>query len=356
MKYKNALTDPENHDSNNYIYLVRGVAFNDLDKPAEIQAHVTDKIKDPNLFYRASMVGVLSPEAVKQRFGSQEEVYQVSTYNLFGLVLDPASDDIVHIAWNCDLGSPLEPRKLEQFVKEHEGKRRDLFTLLANTREGYNELIIRGDEETKVVGVFYSPIDVEYFDSKAKVKSEILRDVVSEFAGRELPLVEIPPTRKRVYTPEEQRRNREEYRKAKEEFLAEKDVLEYRKRNLVEEDCLSGKVQIYEGQEHVANCGFKVDLEGIAELGAIDARAGLLWVANEKLGTGLGHKVARAAFEYLKECANEHTWPLRSAIVNTIDNNIPAVKIVEKIGFVKVRCEQDGRVIYQLDFDDGEGE
>ncbi|MEK6862361.1 MAG: hypothetical protein AABY07_10450, partial [Nanoarchaeota archaeon] len=111
--FKKSLTEPNEHNPNDFIYLVHGL----LDwngngiSPQEMKDKV-NRVRDPNQFYRASMIAHLDGEAAKQRIGWHGgEVYQMGTFGDVGVIVDPAYDDLVQIAWNCDLGSPWDPKK-----------------------------------------------------------------------------------------------------------------------------------------------------------------------------------------------------------------------------------------------------
>jgi hypothetical protein len=151
-----------------------------------------NRVRDPNQFYRASMIAHLDGESAKQRIGWHGgEVYQMGTFGNVGVIVDPAYDGLVQIAWNCDLGSPWDPKELEKFVQEHKGKIRYPLTLLTQTQGPddikYNELILKGDETTNVKGVFFRPQD-----SKTEYKGKQLGEIVSELMQSEVPVIELP--------------------------------------------------------------------------------------------------------------------------------------------------------------------
>ncbi|MBW2982077.1 GNAT family N-acetyltransferase [Candidatus Woesearchaeota archaeon] len=128
--------------------------------------------------------------------------------------------------------------------------------------------------------------------------------------------------------------------------------LEYIRTSSIKEDHLYGDVHAYEGEKKVAGCGFKIDLEGIAELGYY--RVEMLWVSDEKQGTGLSLKVARAALQYLQECAKEYSWPLKSVVASVLKEDSAVKRILKKLGINEVIEETKDGLIYQLDFEDEE--
>ena len=191
--FKKSLTEPKEHNPNDFIYLVHGLLDWNRNgiSPQEMKDKV-NKVRDPNQFYRASMIAHLDGESAKQRIGWHGgEVYQMGTFGKVGVIVDPAYDDLVQIAWNCDLGSPLNPKELERFVQEHKGKIRHPLTLLTQIKGldniKYNELILKGDENTDIKGVFFRPQD-----SKTEYKGKQLGEIVSELIQDEVPVIELP--------------------------------------------------------------------------------------------------------------------------------------------------------------------
>lgn len=191
--FKKSITEPKEHNPNDFIYLVHAL-FNlkDYEISSKEMKDKVNLIRDPNQFYRASMIAHLNAEAAKKRINWHGgEVYQMGTFGKVGLIVDPAYDSLVQIAWNCDLESPCDQKELEKFVQKHKGKIRCPLILLTNT-DGlddikYNELILKGDENTSVKGVFFKPQD-----SKTENKGKQLREIVSELMQNEVPLIELP--------------------------------------------------------------------------------------------------------------------------------------------------------------------
>lgn len=195
--FKKMLTNPKEHNPNDFIYLVHAL----LDwngngiTPQEMKDKV-NRVRNPNNYYRASMISHLKKEASKQRIGYNGEVYQMGTFRNVGMILDPAHDGLIQIAWNCDLGSPWDPKELEKFVEQHKGKIRYPFRLLTQTAGDdsikYNELVLKGDKGTDVKGVFYKDMD-----SKTEHKGKILGEIVSEIMQSEVPIIGLtqPPSR-----------------------------------------------------------------------------------------------------------------------------------------------------------------
>ena len=151
-----------------------------------------NRVKDPNQFYRASMIAHVNGEFAKQRMGWHGgDIHQTGAFGDVGIIIDPAYDGLVQIAWNCDMGSPNDPKELERYVQQHKGKIRDPLTLLTKTigldNIKYNELILRGDEGTVVKGVFFIP-----YTSKTERKGRQLGEIVSELMQTDVPIIELP--------------------------------------------------------------------------------------------------------------------------------------------------------------------
>ncbi len=191
--FKEVLTNPKKHNPNDFIYLVH--SFLDWNGNGISHQEMEDKVnrvRDPNQFYRASIIAHLDGESAKQKIGWYGgEVYQMGTFGNIGIIVDPAYDGLVQIAWNCDIGSPWDPNDLKKYVQEHKGKIRYPLTLLTQTKGDdsikYNELILKGDTQTSVKGVFFRPMD-----SKTEYKGRQLGAVVSEIMQTEIPVIELP--------------------------------------------------------------------------------------------------------------------------------------------------------------------
>ena len=191
--FKEILTNPNEHNPNDFIYLVHG--FLDKSDNEISTQEIKDKVyrvKDPNQFYKASIISRLDKKSAKKRIGwSNGEVYQTDTFNDVGIIIEPARDDLVQIAWNCYLESPSDPKKLERYVQEHKGKIKEPLILLTATKgynpTRYNELILRGNSNTSVRGVFFKPTD-----SKTKSKGKLLGKILEEIMQTKMPVIEIP--------------------------------------------------------------------------------------------------------------------------------------------------------------------
>ncbi|MEM3074552.1 MAG: hypothetical protein QW727_01250 [Candidatus Pacearchaeota archaeon] len=187
--FKELLTEPKNHNPTNFIYLVHSIIFHE-----EMNDKI-NRVRDPNQFYRASMIAHLDSESAKQRIDWDwhgGEVYQMGAFGSIGIIVDPAYNDLVQIAWNCDLGSPCDPKELEEFVQKHRGKIKSPLYLLTQTKGlkdiKYNELILRGYRDTAIKGVFFRSQN-----SEIEYKGRQLGKIVSELMQSEVPIVELPP-------------------------------------------------------------------------------------------------------------------------------------------------------------------
>ncbi len=183
---KRLLTDPREHNPDDFVYLVHGFLGGFSRETLIDRINI---IRTKGLFYRASLITHLDEKSAKERLGwPRGEVYQLGTFGNIGLILDPAYDSLVRVAWNCDLGSPTGQENLREFVRKHSGKIRHPLTLLTDTQGPsnikYNELILEGDEKTAVKGVFYRP--------ESEYKGKQLGDIVSELMQSEVPVIGLP--------------------------------------------------------------------------------------------------------------------------------------------------------------------
>lgn len=216
MFFKDVLTDPRDYDPNNFIYLVHGIMmpYYYTDASQEMRGKMIDtvnRIKDPKQYYRASLIGHLSAEFAKQKIGWYgREVHQLVTFGNIGLILRPASDGLVEIAWNCDLGSPNDQKELAEFVQKYKERIKNPLILLTQSIL-HNELILRGDKNTKIVGVFF--ID----DSKTtEYDDKVLRELVKEIKQKEqteVPVIKLPAPENIDYDKIKDPENREKMKK-----------------------------------------------------------------------------------------------------------------------------------------------
>lgn len=208
--FKEILTNPKEHNPNDFIYLVHGLLdWNGNGISHQEMKDKVNRVRNPDQFYRASMIAHLGGESAKQRFGWHGgELYQMGTFGNMGVIVDPASDDLVQIAWNCDLGSPWDSKELEKYVQEHKGKIRYPLTLLTQTKGPedikYNELILKGDENTIVKGVYFRSQD-----SETEYKGKQLGEIVSELMQKEVPIVALPAVPIKDYDDSEDPKERE---------------------------------------------------------------------------------------------------------------------------------------------------
>ena len=187
-----SLTAPKLHNPNNFVYLAH--AFMNWDR-SDISHQETrervDRIKDPTQLYRASLVGKLDGETSKKRIGWHGgDIYRVGTFSDVGIITNPMTEMPIKIAWNCDLGSPLDPSDLEKFVQEHKGKVRYVHELLTKNKgdpRAYNEIILRGTQQTQVQGVFYRE-----GSSITQSDGRRLGEIVSEIMGVTMPVIALP--------------------------------------------------------------------------------------------------------------------------------------------------------------------
>ena len=203
--FKKVLTNPSEHNPNDFIYLVHGLIDygNNGITPEDVKGKI-GKIGSANEFYRASMLGQMDEDSAKQRVGWQGgELYRMFTFGNVGLILNPASDEDIKIAWYCGIGSPNEPEELKKFVEQHKGRVRSplyIFTKSMNADDvlGDNEFVIEGNPATQIQGVFYRD------NHNASEKAKMVQDVASEVIKSDVPIIQLPDSRSSELSPIEQ--------------------------------------------------------------------------------------------------------------------------------------------------------
>ena len=187
--YNEALTDPRTHDPENFVYMTHGIVNwegDDIDLTDEYFDDRICRIRDSSRFYDTSIIGVMSSEDAMKSLGYGKDIRNLNPAGSGGLILKPPEDSI-YVAWNFDLGSPIDPESLKIWANRHRGKiKPPIRLLLDNHLDFYNHLVIRGDERTVIDGVFYLDRD-----SRAKEFGTMLKDSVVDVLGEDIPLVRI---------------------------------------------------------------------------------------------------------------------------------------------------------------------
>lgn len=185
--FSEILTDPLKHNPNNYIYLARGLSM--LFQPpwyeADFVKKQVDMLTKPGSYYHCSLVGQLDEMSASRTFGFSRPIRQTGIYGLVALILKISSDVPIQIAWNTDLGSPSDYTRLKEFVRDNKGKLRTPLELLAKipkSYNSYNELILEGNPETKIMGIVFT----KHRDSKE------MAERLFSLVNLELPLITIP--------------------------------------------------------------------------------------------------------------------------------------------------------------------
>ncbi len=235
MEYLKYLTDPNNHDPENFVYITRGIMadeiipelpamtkyemynwsqaiieslngnpeqlnrlstkfyeFGKLEKNNFVNVNglkigdVVKKVKSPLNYLSASFIGKLNSRTAKALFGLNDKLVRVSTYSTYGIIIRPGSDDLVKIAWNSDCASPIENRdEMFEFVKKNADKKLPASELLSTSYStDYNELVIWGSQSNKIAGIFYSK-------PNAKEKAKDLAEKLQPHLRTEIPVVEL---------------------------------------------------------------------------------------------------------------------------------------------------------------------
>jgi len=188
MAFKELLTNPLEHNPTGFVYLVHGFINHGAEGISrEEMKRKCMRVIDSNMFYSASLISCLESELAMKKLGYNKEIFLVGTFGNFGLILNPPIDKVIYIAWNSDIGSPREQGELRNFALEHNGKiKTPLELLITDGIYSYNELVIKGHEETSIDGVFY------HDNPRGEEFGKRLCEVVSKIMQKDVPLVKLP--------------------------------------------------------------------------------------------------------------------------------------------------------------------
>ncbi len=168
--YEGAVTDPADHDPEQFRYVVHGTDADSVDASL-------DRLYDPDEHLCASYIG---------RDG---DTGHTTTFDQTGIIVAPAADQVA-MAWHCDLGSPVDRDRLARYVDSYRGLQADPDTLLERTpTRSHNELILDGDPAADVAGVYYTETDGY---TGAEQAAERMAETVADRVGHEVPVVPVP--------------------------------------------------------------------------------------------------------------------------------------------------------------------
>lgn len=171
--YKSILTNPIEHNKDNFTYIVHGIMQND---PKTLQMKLS-RILSSDSHYRASLIG------------RRPELSRTHIFGKLGIIINPTKNGQIRIAWPFDIGSPNKgDDELRKFVRKYDLwlRRRSPEELL--TGPLYNELIIRGNNDTNQM------LGIAITDSinRNNKRIDFLHNFLRKEYGRELPIVVIP--------------------------------------------------------------------------------------------------------------------------------------------------------------------
>lgn len=188
--FKEVLTDPKNHDPNNFVYITHSLVNwvnEDLNLNTRVSLIFFIISFMPTQNYSASLIGRMPQEIALVNFGYGKKIEQLATFFWAGLILKPPEESI-YVAWNCDLGRPTNPIKFNKWAEKHKGKIRSPKTLLTKSWfDFHNEMVIHGDERTLIDGVFYLNNGNE-----PKEFGYTLKRITEEMTQKEIPIIPIP--------------------------------------------------------------------------------------------------------------------------------------------------------------------
>jgi hypothetical protein len=199
--YKEILTNPQNHNPDNFIYVTHGISdrftmHSEEGISVSLIKQKVERIRGRKFFYCGALVGRLDQETAKNIFSQYKinlPISQLDTYGEVGLILDIANDSVIYAASASDFHSPKKQEELKEFAIKHKGQIEKPLSLLLmgeGTEFGisdHNEMILIGHPETNISGIFYQ-------DSSSKTENEgkLLMEIVSELENKEIVIIALP--------------------------------------------------------------------------------------------------------------------------------------------------------------------
>lgn len=198
--FAEVLSNPQSHVEKSFIYLVHGLF--DLDKNGK--PYVAAKaalVRDPSRFYSGSLVACLDKNSAKRNLGAERGIHRTATMGSLGFILQIPSDDVIYGAGVHsfgDLGTPTDESKLAEWARKHQGEVMPPLDMLVTDKPHqkyvHNELVLRGNPKTKIVGVYAAQSLVDYLcgNNSIPAKAMELRNCLKEQTGEEVPIVLLP--------------------------------------------------------------------------------------------------------------------------------------------------------------------
>lgn len=206
------LTNPKLHDPANFVYIVHGIMDYgpyllknkksslegieiDLTEISDVvkMHYVLQKIRDPEDFYSASLVGRLSASRAKEILSwGGGELSHLATFGNFGFIMKPEDTDI-WVAWHSDIGVPRDKQERKEFAQKFQGRKKSVYDLMtkpleqSNSDVTHNELLIKGNPSVEIVGLFYKS-----FGKKSERKGKISAQIALDTLKKEIPIIRIP--------------------------------------------------------------------------------------------------------------------------------------------------------------------
>jgi hypothetical protein len=186
--YNELLTDPRSHDENSFAYIVNGFVSMSNEKKKLDVSEFEGKVKrivDSSKFYNASIIGRIPKQVASEKLGYENEVKHLSTFGRVGLIVKPHEESI-HVAYNGDMLAPVDEEMLGWYANRNKGKIKNPKNLLTKSLFGmYNHIIIKGDENTRIEGIFCQCLGKDD-NNVAELKA-----AAEKVAGEDLPIVDV---------------------------------------------------------------------------------------------------------------------------------------------------------------------
>ena len=193
--YKEILTAPQNHNPNNFIYIVHAIhgGYSNTNASRLPIRNRMNNVRTEGRFYSGSLIGKLDPETARKIFNkyrSNSPISQTSTNGTLGFILGIPDDSVIRIAATHDLNSPKKQKELRGYVDQHKDmKKPPLILLVMNGDDSllYNEMVLAGHPQTTISGVFYQDQD-----SRTETRGKLLGERVSQLEGKKIPIIALP--------------------------------------------------------------------------------------------------------------------------------------------------------------------
>ena len=196
--YTQILTDPNKNNSNRFVYLVNAFGVGLLDQQKPLSTLVEErlhKISTPNQYYSCSLIARLDSKVAKKILGYNGNIERVFTLGNIGLILRPATDEIIKATSPNDMGTPFSQQQLRDYIVNLGEDHHTPLEMLTEVG-AHNHLVLEGNNKTEIQAVFF-----KYYVPKTKSymrkQAEELTHLLAENTGKDIPIVRIDEIRRK---------------------------------------------------------------------------------------------------------------------------------------------------------------